>query len=54
MYHSHKHIKTTIAHPKYKNDENRPVTKNKRDLDTQQHTNQDKKREKRNTEKTYR
>jgi hypothetical protein len=35
MYRSHKHIKITIAPQEYKNkDENKPVTKNKRDPDS--------------------
>jgi hypothetical protein len=43
-YHNHKHIKTTTTPPEYQNDENRPVNKNKRDPDTQQHTNRTKMR----------
>jgi hypothetical protein len=42
-YHNHKHIKTTTALPEYRNNENKPVNENKRDPDTQQHTNQTKK-----------
>jgi hypothetical protein len=38
-YHSHKHIETTTTLPEYRNDENKPMNKNKRDPDTMQHTN---------------
>jgi hypothetical protein len=43
-YHSHKHIKTTTTLQEYRNDENRPVNKNKQDPDTQQHTDRTKMR----------
>jgi hypothetical protein len=50
MYRNHKNIKTPTTIPEYTNDENRPVTKNKRDPDAQQHIHQIKKTKKREKE----
>jgi hypothetical protein len=43
MYRNHINIKTPTTIPEYINDENRPVTKTKRDPDAQQHIHQTKK-----------